>query len=729
MKLGRKLHFYTLIMVGIGAGALALGGESLAFLLATAAICLLNWLWFVGDNRKYLSDWIATAICGLAFAFTLVRLPGGYSPIGILYVNVPRAGEFLLIVQWALLFRRKTGRDYAFIFLLNFMLVVCSSLLVPDIIFVLGFIALLFVGQCALSLLHVALEEERAGRPIEQAAPNPAWRTDGRFLRRRAATTLAALVPIAVIFAVMPRGDVIMPLRPIALREIAALTALTGFADTVSTGSIANVIESTDRVMEVTVTINGANAGKDYPLLMRGTALTDYEQLESDWVWMRDRHYLALDPKTGLRGIYSDDFREYFDEEGDRVDCDIWLEPLDTHILFAPFAVEKVNLVSSFVLRASSIADSVETRYARPTRVHYQTVSRVAPLAHRRLPVTESEYDNASARYLDLPKDSISQRVHDLARKVATAGSDQTDLGKASKIDKYLRGAGNFTYSLQVTPPPKGQEPVDYFLFTSRTGYCEHFADAMIVMLRCVGIPARLVTGFKGGTWNSIGGFFMIRQSDAHSWVEAYVRPYGWVSFDPTGSSEAEREQPTPGVRTQASLWDLKDYLRSAWMRYVVSYDQYRQVEMYHVVRGALWGLRLNLDRMMHGSAEMFISAGSAIRVISFVLVSLISLTSAAFGLFLWSRRRRHVPNAVKFYDAMLRLFRSKGLHRAPSVTPVEFAGQAAEMFPDCGALVSEITDQFCLVRYGGHSLDHVSERRLTDLVQQLKRKTRNNHR
>lgn len=730
MKPARKLHLYVLIMILVGAGALTLGGQSTAFALATVTICILNWLWFTSEKRRYLSDWLATLICGAAFLLTLFRLPTSDSPLGILFVNVPRAGEFLLIVQWALLFRRKTGRDYAFIFLTSFMLVVCAALLVPDIIFVTAFLTLLFVGQCSLSLLHVALEEERAGRPVEAAVANPAWRAGRSFLRRRAIATALVLAPIAVIFAVMPRGGGGMPLRPISLSPIGSLTALTGFSDTVTPGSVANVIESTGRVMEVTVTIHRVNAGKDYPLLLRGASFNWYGYDNGAWSWLTEGNLMFVSETGNVRDMYDDDFSKYLVEPGDRVNCDIWLEPLDSRVLFAPFAVEKVELFGPYRIRENRVADTLQTQYLRPSRLHYATVSRVAPLSRRQLPVTDGEYISAAVHYLYLPEDRISARVYDLSQQVANAGTDQSSLAKAGRIESYLRDGGKFQYSLRLTPPPKGAEPVDYFLFTSHTGFCEQYAGAMTVMLRCVGIPARLVTGFKGGTWNSIGGFFTVRQSDAHSWVEAYVPPYGWVTFDPTGPSQSQRQ---PAAGTQARVWDFTDYVRSAWVRYVVGYDRFRQVEMYRAAGSAIRQLRRRVADFAseRGSFAGFDSVEAILPPVGIVLAVVVVGGGVTLGIILWTRRSRlrgGMPNTVRFYEAMLRFFRARGLIRSPDKTALEFAGQIVEKFPDCGPLVSEITDQFCLVRYGGRSLDHESDRRLTGLVSQLHQKVKNNN-
>ncbi len=122
------------------------------------------------------------------------------------------------------------------------------------------------------------------------------------------------------------------------------------------------------------------------------------------------------------------------------------------------------------------------------------------------------------------------QRVRDLALKV-TEG-DATPYAKAQSIETYLRS--NYTYTLSPPPPPADLDPIEYFLFTSKAGYCEYFATAMGDMLRSLGIPTRLVNGYGPGTYEERLGRYVVRESDAHTWVEAYFPRYGWVPYEPT---------------------------------------------------------------------------------------------------------------------------------------------------------------------------------------------------
>jgi protein-glutamine gamma-glutamyltransferase len=132
--------------------------------------------------------------------------------------------------------------------------------------------------------------------------------------------------------------------------------------------------------------------------------------------------------------------------------------------------------------------------------------------------------------YLQLP-DGLPARVEQLARRV-TAGAG-TVYDRAEAVQAWLRA--HTVYDLDVPRDPEGVDAVDHFLFVTRRGFCEQIASSMAVMLRTLGIPTRLVTGFGPGIRNPLTGYLEVRQSDAHAWVEVYMgREAGWVPFDPT---------------------------------------------------------------------------------------------------------------------------------------------------------------------------------------------------
>ncbi len=135
------------------------------------------------------------------------------------------------------------------------------------------------------------------------------------------------------------------------------------------------------------------------------------------------------------------------------------------------------------------------------------------------------------AKYLQLPS-NLPQRVRDRARQVA--GDKPTAYDKAETIESWLRTT--YRYSTVVKTPPAGRDPVDYFLFDLKEDFCEYFASAMVVLLRELGVPARLVEGYTTGSFDPTIGRYVVREQNAHAWVEVYFTGYGWIEFEPTPS-------------------------------------------------------------------------------------------------------------------------------------------------------------------------------------------------
>lgn len=143
-----------------------------------------------------------------------------------------------------------------------------------------------------------------------------------------------------------------------------------------------------------------------------------------------------------------------------------------------------------------------------------------------------------SLRYLQLP-DTLPERVYLLAETITAQAAD-TVYDKATAIEAYLRQT--ITYNEQIEPPPAERDAVDYLLFERREGYCDYYASAMVVLLRAVGIPARLAAGYASGERRANGNTFLVRQKDAHAWPEVFFPEYGWIAFEPTaGRSPIER--------------------------------------------------------------------------------------------------------------------------------------------------------------------------------------------
>ena len=160
----------------------------------------------------------------------------------------------------------------------------------------------------------------------------------------------------------------------------------------------------------------------------------------------------------------------------------------------------------------------------------YEVTSAISSAGPEELRGASSKYPAwVQERYLQLPLD-LPQRVNDLAARVV--GGVHTPYDKASAVEDYLRS--NYPYNLRVDPPPFNADGVDHFLFTLREGYSEYFGSTMAVMLRTVGVPARLAVGYTTGDEIGEEDLFSVTDSHSHAWVEVYFPDFGWIPFEPT---------------------------------------------------------------------------------------------------------------------------------------------------------------------------------------------------
>ena len=156
------------------------------------------------------------------------------------------------------------------------------------------------------------------------------------------------------------------------------------------------------------------------------------------------------------------------------------------------------------------------------------------------------------ATYLQVGS-SITQRTRDLALQIISEAGASTPYDQAKAIERWLRT--NIAYDETIPGAPPGIDPVDWVLFEDRRGYCNYYASAMIVMLRSIGIPARMAAGFSQGEWDASTGSFLIRERNAHTWVEVYFPGYGWVEFEPTaGQSPLDRPDAAPAGAEPATV-------------------------------------------------------------------------------------------------------------------------------------------------------------------------------
>jgi hypothetical protein len=328
--------------------------------------------------------------------------------------------------------------------------------------------------------------------------------------------------------------------------------------------------------------------------------------------------------------------------------------------------------------------------------------------------------------YLQLPP--LDPRIPDLAKQITARVSNPFD--QAQAIESYLRS--HYGYTLDLSGTPHQVDALAYFLFQKRAGHCEYFAAAMTVMLRTLGIPARYINGFQTGEFNDVAGDLVVRESDAHSWVEAYFPGFGWLTFDPTPPSA---EAP-PGMT--ALLSHYWDWFELQWSEWVINYDFVHQITVAQ-----------NLGRYSRDSAERIRTEFASDRLraterLKFwedqISRSPVGRTFVVliFGIFVFSvlflrpevRRRLAVlwrmrvlpahemtPHLASLhYGEMLRVLARSGIRKMPAQTPMEFASTLPD--GNLAAPVLELTTIYQAARYGGKPTDPQRASSLIDRIQ-----------
>lgn len=181
--------------------------------------------------------------------------------------------------------------------------------------------------------------------------------------------------------------------------------------------------------------------------------------------------------------------------------------------------------------RPSDVA-IIRSRRALRAGDTYSVTSSISTATATMLRAAEQTYPEWILRRYLQGGSQVSPLVSDLAYRIVTEAGAQTPYDKAKAIERWLRT--NIQYNESIPAPPPNTDPIEWFLFQRREGYCNYYSTAMVLMLRSQGVPSRMAAGFAQGTWLPEQGAFLVRERDAHTWVEVYFPGYGWVEFEPT---------------------------------------------------------------------------------------------------------------------------------------------------------------------------------------------------
>jgi hypothetical protein len=574
--------------------------------LAGATVPLAVFCWLVIDRRG-----AAGAGPGMSLVLGLAALAAAAAELlhGGIESRLLAPAHLLVYLMWLFLLQRKLPRHYWMLLGLSVLQVAVASLLTSEGWFGLALVAFAALGLWTLGVFTLY----RAARQVEAEAfavpqspgglPTPTVDATGtgdsparlvfagstvrnavhldpgdrligaHFAGGTLVMVVLSLAVSAIFFLFIPRIW-ITGFRMFDDSPIAGSRPLTGFTEQVTLGDMGEILENDDLVLQIELIDVGLDVAippdqyddrLGHDPLFRGNVLEIYAN--GRWSQNPRRRWWGTGSSTSI-------------PDGGVLRQRIRIEPIGTPTLFGAGDVltcipadpeEQVERTREARLfrRANDDADLSQ-------QFQYDAIVAAEAPARRGVYSPSDPYFNLC---LSLPE-GVERAVQAAQDLLMSHGVDRprSRAEVAQQLQRWLRDSGDFSYSLNLSIQDPGIDPLEDFLFNRREGHCEYFASALAVMLRGVGIPSRVISGFKGGQLNPRTGRFEVRQLHAHSWVEAYVEE-GWIALDPT----------PPGRETHVA--QLQEQTNGLWARWRASWS-------------VLWNSGIRLSR---GDQEQFV--------------------------------------------------------------------------------------------------------------------------
>ncbi len=613
------------------------------------------------NNWPYPKLWLRfplTIAGGIAVWLTYGSLFGRDASVGLLAVMISMK-----------LLETRTKRDFIVMVVLSYFLTVNILLFTQAVwIFVAILLALTGLTACLISVSHQS----------KQTIISPqAWNVQAKL----AARLLLQATPIMlVLFVLFPR----IP-GPIWGIPQDTYSGMTGLSDSMEPGNISQLSLSSKVAFraEFKSAIPANNQ-----LYWRGPVL--WHQEGRRWQMTSDSIPLPM---------------ETMEISGTATDYTITLEPHNRNWLLM---LDLPEIAASRLPAEARIKHDRQVLSKEPvrTRIRYQGHSYL----HYTLGVKLSDRERTLALQL---QDDENPKTRQLAAKWVSENKSPTAMVQAA-----LSMFREQTFVYTLAPPRLGKEPVDDFLFNTKRGFCEHYASSFVYLMRSVGVPARIVTGYQGGEINPNGHYLIVRQSDAHAWAEVWLQDKGWVRVDPTSAVSPDRIESGIGAALSDSnllpLLSRQDYpmlkklymnwdaVNNGWNQWVLGYDQDKQL--------ALLKKLINKDIAWEDIG--------LILVVSMIVLML-------FVSYLLLRHKSIVLNPTnKIYQQFLKKLSKAGVNKPRYEGAINFGQRAAKALPNYAIEILEISALYSSLQYAKHEdsgkITSTANKQALNLLKQL---------
>lgn len=709
-----------------------------------------------GPRGWKLSAWFANLLGAAAVATAAWEFFGPNQQAKLL------SGAHLLVYStWIVMFQEKNIRFYWWVMALGVLQVAVASVLTDREWYGVSLMVYLCGALWTMSVASLyQIQQQYGGEGVISSPRIDAVRGTGqvpvarhfvqydehhRWLTRRFVAgwsflVAASLLVSAAFFAFTPR--VWVGPKNLFANETTPMNeqrSTTGFARTVHLGEMGTILESVKPVMNVQVF--DVFTDKAVPLdrfttrmgmselMLRGAVLTTY----SKGNWSLDR------PDRPMRIPRS------FSKPGFRVDID--LETLDRETLFSAGWPEGGTIgprreslylshMTGLVSREAAPETAARWSYHIFIEPPPRELAEIQGLALSNLAYRASLSDGHIYECLVLPPTGLT-RLRERAIQLVSGAEQQAGKAlsryeKAKLLESYLRDSGEFGYTLDLTVKDTSIDPVEDFLINRKEGHCEYFASTLVLMLRAVNIPARLVSGFKGAEALSGDTLWQVQDRHAHAWVEAWTGNNLWVTLDPTPGMS--RQKSVEEVAARVGFWErFQSRTTNLWNDYVVRVNLERQnqgiygplkefgLKAWELLQRAgslgpwLWQQFNDLLR----SPQEWLSVTGGLFALA-LMMFLVVLYRSLLWIYLWFRnggwqawssRRWQQRTVVAFYEQFVRLAERAGMYRAATQTPAEFAQEVQDrwqpLLQPAGmrTVPQTVCAAFYRIRYGGESL------------------------
>ncbi len=794
MQLRSAFQYSIYGLAGLSSVILAVSEGTNYFPAISVPVALMALFFTEKWNKFHLTTSWANALGLLAFGIAAVEFMGGE-----VEERIFAGAHLLLYLSWIVLFQEKKTRQYWWVCALSVLQVAVASVLAETALFGVLVLIYLVLAIWTLSVFSLYQTEQQfakaehyavqstgrvgsvaatvdvlqpaqgevvvAGEPAAEASniasgsmtrgtvqrdPNVRW-INGRFVCGVGFVAVMATLIGFIFFWTIPRVWV-GGLPSFSSKPDKGIETLTGFTETVSLGDIGEILESSEPVLELQIFNDSNNQpiavdeyarklGLDEPYF-RGAVMDEYKN--GRW---STRFEVRVGPRLPRTPPRPDLIRQ-----------EIRIEPIGTDLVFALHPV--------WVARADDNRPTIRKQNVTAVLFHANDRSRTDSMkyyAYSPNPDAEVPQNDASqsssrrslieqgspaliqAVYARLPQEDMPRLVQ-LARNIVAQNvpsNKATALNVAKVLESYLRDSPEYTYSLNSSITDSSIDPIEDFLFNRKSGHCEYYASALALMLRAVGIPSRLISGFKGGDLNDFTNKYIVQQRHAHAWVEAHIDG-SWVILDAT-PADGRLESVESLAPTLPTWEDLSQMLSVMWSEQIVNLSLAQQRDLVYT---PLQNIAIAVSRIIRQRIAEITGLSSSllgsdddwfswkIWAITFIFLwvmylflqmvrRLLPILLSIIKNRILRRRKRH-RQGVDFYERFQKLLAKDGLSRDAFQTQREFANQVEQdrknqlaasgldHFPD------DITDLFYRVRFGERPLSESESQTISKELQRL---------